>query len=115
MATDLIGPIRFATATAPMGPEQSHNWAFEVLSPLPSPGSPPGVTISQKCQVLTVTVVPNQHNSVQALSITRFNVITMPSGAIAVNCTVTNKHHTSNCLGYKLWASVTVNEPSFEP
>lgn len=45
---------------------------------------------------------------VQSLGVTGVNVVGIPSGGIAVNFTVTNKHATSNCYGYKWWVAMIV-------
>jgi hypothetical protein len=115
MPTVILGPIRWGGAINPMLPGGRHAWAFEVLTPVPSPGSPPGTTVEQKLQGLNVTVMPARDGAaVQALGVTELSTVMSPNGSIAVNCLVVNKHATSRCGGYKLWATVTVNEPALE-
>ena len=112
MATVILGPYLWASATEPMQPGQQMVWAAPILTPVPSPGSPPGTTVQQKLQAVNVTVVPAREFNVQALGVSQLSVIALLNGELSVNFVVTNNHATSRCAGYRWWAAVTVNEPA---
>ena len=84
-----------------MPPGQRHAWAAAILTALPNFGQ-------QQLEGLTVTATPVRHGSVQSLGVTGVNVVSMPSGEIAVNFIVTNNHATNTCGGYKWWVAMVV-------
>ena len=100
--TVVLGPYYWTTAesTRAMQPGQIHYWSFPILTPAPS--------AQQKLQALTVTAVPMQDTVVQSLAVTDVSVVAEPNYQLTVNFTVTNKHPTSSCLGYKVWAVMVV-------
>ena len=113
MAVIILGPIRWGGAVNPMLPGEQHVWAYEVLSPVPIPGGIPGSTQEQKLQGLNVTAVPAREGPrVEAMAVRDVSVVVSPNGSIAVNCIVVNVHATSQSGGYKLWTTITVNEPA---
>jgi hypothetical protein len=98
----VLGPHYWGSSTAPgFAPGYIHDWALDVLTPLPGPAQ-------QKLQSITVAAVPMWDTKVQSLGITRLNIVGIPSGGIAVNFSVENKHATSQCYGYKWWVSMVV-------
>lgn len=100
--TVILGPHYWGSSTAPgLAPGWSTHWALDILTGLPGPSQ-------QTLQALTVTAVPMWDTKVQSLGVTGVNVVGIPSGGIAVNFTVTNKHATSNCYGYKWWVAMIV-------
>lgn len=85
-----------------MPPGGIHDWALTILTALPN------FERQQQLRGLTVTATPLPHSSVQCLGVTGVNVVSMPSGEIAVNFLVTNNHATSTCGGYKWWVAMVV-------
>ena len=101
--TVVLGPYSWNSST-PLGPGEQYNWALAILSALPGGNQ-------QDLQGLTVTAVPTLGfggTIVQALGVTATTVVSEPSGQITVNFTVTNKHATANCFGYRWWVAMVV-------
>ena len=102
--TVVLGPYGWGSST-PLAPGEQYHWALAILTALPG-GS------QQDLQGLTVTAVPTVGGFggtvVQALGVTATTVVSEPSGQITVNFTVTNKHSTANCFGYRWWVAMVV-------